>query len=40
VLHDVTEGWVTRARAEEVYGIAIDDAGAIDQQKSAALRSA
>jgi N-methylhydantoinase B len=39
VLHDVIEGWVTRARAEEVYGVAIDEAGAIDQQKSATLRS-
>jgi len=39
VLHDVIEGWVTRARAEEVYGVAIDEAEAIDQQKSATLRS-
>jgi N-methylhydantoinase B len=39
VLQDVVEGWVTRQRAEEIYGVAIDQSGEVDVQKSAALRA-
>jgi N-methylhydantoinase B len=39
VLQDVVEGWVTRQRAEAIYGVAIDQSGEIDMQKSAALRA-
>lgn len=38
VLHDVGEGWVTRERAEQIYGVAIDVAGQIDIQRTATLR--
>jgi N-methylhydantoinase B len=30
VLHDVEEGWITRKRAADVYGVVIDDASMID----------
>lgn len=36
---DVAEGWITSARAREVYGVAVDDAGRIDHDATAALRS-
>jgi N-methylhydantoinase B len=39
VRQDVVEGWVTRQRAEAIYGVAIDEAGEVDAQKSAALRA-
>ncbi len=30
VAHDLAEGWITRKRAEEIYGLAFDDDGAMD----------
>jgi N-methylhydantoinase B len=30
VAHDVAEGYVTRGRAETVYGVVLDVAGAVD----------
>ena len=38
VLHDVAEGWVSRARAEAVYRVAIDEQGAVDAGRTAKLR--
>jgi N-methylhydantoinase B len=37
VVHDVSEGWVTRARAEEVYAVAVGADG-IDEARTAELR--
>ena len=31
VKHDLDEGWITRARAESVYGLVLDGAGGIDK---------
>ena len=31
VKHDLDEGWITRARAESVYGLVLDRAGGIDK---------
>lgn len=39
VLHDLREGWITRERAETVYGIALDDAGELDAVATAARRA-
>jgi N-methylhydantoinase B len=39
LLHDVQEGKVSRARAREVFGVAIDDAGTILQDETSKLRS-
>lgn len=39
VLHDFEEGLITRARANEIYGVAIDDAGKIDAKRTAKLRA-
>ena len=38
VLRDISEGWVSRARAEAVYRVAIDDKGTLDVGKTAGLR--
>jgi N-methylhydantoinase B len=37
VAHDVSEGWVSRERAEAVYGVAFGDNG-VDLERTAALR--
>lgn len=39
VRHDITEGWVSAARAEEVYGVCLDDRGEVDQDATALQRS-
>lgn len=38
VRHDVLEGYVTRDRAEEVYGVVLDDDGVVDETATAARR--
>jgi N-methylhydantoinase B len=38
VAKDVREGWVSAARARDVYGVALDDAGEVDAAATAALR--
>lgn len=38
VAHDVSEGWVSHARARDVYGVAIATDGTIDQAETARLR--
>jgi N-methylhydantoinase B len=38
VLDDVLDGLVSRAAAERDYGVAFDDAGAVDEQRTAELR--
>src|SRR5262249_51372358 len=38
VMHDVHEGWVSRERAERVYGVAISANGEVDAARTAALR--
>ncbi|MGH3040607.1 MAG: hydantoinase B/oxoprolinase family protein [Gaiellaceae bacterium] len=38
VRHEAAEGWVTRERAEEVYGVVLDDGGVVDEQTTARLR--
>ncbi len=38
--HDVEEGWITRKRAREVYGVVFDNGGKIDMPATAALRKA
>jgi N-methylhydantoinase B len=40
VLHDVREGIVSRARAEEVYGVIIADNMSVDVARTTELRSA
>ena len=40
VLHDVREGWVSRERAREVYGVALTGANEIDEAETARLRAA
>jgi N-methylhydantoinase B len=39
VLHDVAEGWISKARAREVYGVVIDDAMQIDDATTRQLRA-
>ncbi len=39
VRKDVVEGWVSRERAASVYGVAIDDDGEIDHERTAQLRA-
>jgi N-methylhydantoinase B len=39
VLKDAQEGWITRERAFEVYGVAISDDGRVDDEATAARRS-
>ncbi|MEO1190440.1 MAG: hydantoinase B/oxoprolinase family protein [Pseudomonadota bacterium] len=38
VARDVAEGWVSRERAEKVYGVALDASGAVDQAGTEQLR--
>ena len=38
VAHDVAEGWVSPARAREVYKVVVDAAGIVDMDATAALR--
>ncbi|MBS1886204.1 MAG: hydantoinase B/oxoprolinase family protein [Actinobacteria bacterium] len=40
VLRDIAEGYVSRGRAAEVYGVAVDADGKLDAAATAALRSA
>jgi N-methylhydantoinase B len=40
VAHDVAEGWVSRARAATIYGVILDDHGAIDAGATLARRAA
>ncbi len=40
VKHDLDEGWITRARAEAVYGLMLDATGAIDRPATTARRAA
>jgi N-methylhydantoinase B len=40
VREDVVEGVITRARAEEVYLVVVDDAGDLDEEATARLRAA
>lgn len=39
VAHDVREGWVSRERAEAVYGVALTDALELDEPRTRELRS-
>jgi N-methylhydantoinase B len=39
VAEDMREGWITRARAREVYRVALDAMGAIDPEATRALRA-
>lgn len=38
VRRDVAEGWISRERAAEVYGVALDRDGALDRARTAELR--
>jgi N-methylhydantoinase B len=38
VAHDVREGWISRERAFDIYGVAVGDDGRIDDGRSAARR--
>ncbi|RBP13989.1 N-methylhydantoinase B [Roseiarcus fermentans] len=38
VLRDVAEGWISPARAEDVYKVCIDESGAFDTERTAARR--
>lgn len=40
VLEDVLEGWISRERAAEVYGVAVTDERTVDAERTAALRTA
>jgi N-methylhydantoinase B len=40
VKHDVEEGWISKQRAYEVYGVVIDDDGVVDKAATAERRSA
>jgi N-methylhydantoinase B len=40
VVHDVSEGWVTRDRAEQVYGVVVAPDGTVDAARTAELRRA
>jgi N-methylhydantoinase B len=40
VRHDVAEGWISGARAEAVYGVVLDEAGAVDEDATAQRRRA
>jgi N-methylhydantoinase B len=39
VAADVAEGWISRERARDVYGVAISEDGAVDEAATAALRA-
>ena len=38
VKHDHDEGWITRKRAKEVYGVVLDDTGAVNEAATEARR--
>jgi N-methylhydantoinase B len=38
VRHDLDEGWITRERAESVYGVVFSASGEVDQKATAAKR--
>ncbi|MFO0348276.1 MAG: hydantoinase B/oxoprolinase family protein [Labrys sp. (in: a-proteobacteria)] len=40
VAHDVSEGWVSRERAERVYGVVLSATGTVDMEKTEARRRA
>jgi N-methylhydantoinase B len=40
VLHDVGEGWISRERAFDIYGVAVGDDGRVDDEATAARRRA
>jgi N-methylhydantoinase B len=40
IAHDVREGWISAARAVEVYGAVLDSEGAVDIAATAANRTA
>jgi N-methylhydantoinase B/oxoprolinase/acetone carboxylase alpha subunit len=40
VRKDVAEGWISRDRAESVYGVGLDENGAVDRERTAQLRDA
>ena len=40
VAKDVSEGWVSRGRAREVYRVALNDDGSIDESATSRLRAA
>jgi hypothetical protein len=40
VCYDIEEGWITRERAFQVYGVAIGENGQVDAQATAARRKA
>ena len=39
VLDDVREGWITRTRADTVYGVILTDDGALAEAETSALRA-
>jgi N-methylhydantoinase B len=39
VLKDITEGWISRERAEKVYGVAINETGEVDDKATRAFRA-
>ena len=39
MIHDVAEGWISKARAREVYGVVIDDAMQVDDTATRQLRA-
>jgi N-methylhydantoinase B len=39
VIDDVREGWISRSRAEMIYGVALSEDLAIDEAATARLRS-
>lgn len=39
VRHDVQEGWITRERAQQIYGVMLDRANEVDAAATAALRA-
>lgn len=39
VARDVREGWISRERARDVYGVALADDGSVEMQETTALRS-
>ena len=39
VAHDVNEKLISRARAEEVYKVSVDEAGKVDKERTSLLRS-
>ncbi|MFT4232053.1 MAG: hydantoinase B/oxoprolinase family protein, partial [Leucobacter sp.] len=40
VLQDVLDEWISRERAESVYGVAVTERGELDEHRTAELRSA